>query len=623
MKNLIGTSIGQHEIVAQLGRGGMANVYKAFHPGLSVHRAIKVIRPELADSEGFQDRFQREARAVAALRHPNIVQIHDFGQHDDLFYMIMEFVEGEDLKARMLREGAIRPFSEAVRLIEQIAEALGYAHSQGVVHRDVKPDNVLLNKNGQAILADFGIAKIISSEDAKLTATGTGLGTPAYMAPEQAKGAVDVDEMADLYAVGVVLYEMLTAHLPFHADTPLAVLQRVIYDPVTPPREFTADIPDALQGVVLKAMAKDPARRYPDASALIEAAKQSLAGGEGGAGSMVPPVPVSPPLAPTAAVTEGGTVILSDSTGTAGSGGAAETRPVAEPEGSTVAAEGPAAATTAKSRGPLIAAIAVLALFLILGVGAVFGGLWWFSNRISTAEEKPSDLAAFFDEGAAEAAEFSGSADEEEGSASAAGAEETLEEPESDAVVSENSAETGRPAETGRSPETGRPAEGGPVASAPAETKTAPRSGASTPPQEREQSEAPDPESAGADWRNRRAGSPATTAVTPVQSTAEPSAQYLGRMRFGRAAHGEVEPEEPVEFDIEVKRPTTFYFDIVTANRRAIYTLLGPDGQQIFREEGSDVGPLQLDQPGLYTLRVETDGGVPIQFEVKFAQIGS
>ena len=236
-------------------------MYKVFHEGLAVHRALKVIRPDLAEAAGFTRRFQQEAQAVAGLRHPNIVQMHDFGSHEDLYYMVMELVEGEDLKERITRLGPIRPCSEAVRLTAEVGSALGYAHSKGIVHRDVKPSNVLVNQEGQAILTDFGIAKILSS-DVQLTETGTGIGTPSYMAPEQAKGEVELGPSSDIYALGVMLYEMLTGRVPFIAETPLAVIFQVINDPVPSPRELSNDIPEALQEVLLKAMAKEPDERY-------------------------------------------------------------------------------------------------------------------------------------------------------------------------------------------------------------------------------------------------------------------------------------------------------------------------------------------------------------------------
>lgn len=276
MTHLVGQTIGQYQIVEHLGRGGMADVYKAFHPGLEVYRAFKVIRPEFVAEAGFKERFQREARAVAALRHPNIVQMHDFGVHENLYYMVMEFVEGQNLKTYLARQAPIRPFGEIVPLLEQIAAALSYAHDSGLVHRDVKPANVMLTAEGQIILTDFGIAKMVSGEE-RLTQTGTGIGTPAYMAPEQAEGRPDLGPAADVYSLGIILYEMLTGHVPFTADTPLAVLLKVLSDPAPPPQQLSPDIPNALQGVVLRSVAKDPAQRYPTADALVEAVKMSLA----------------------------------------------------------------------------------------------------------------------------------------------------------------------------------------------------------------------------------------------------------------------------------------------------------------------------------------------------------
>lgn len=275
MADLVGQTIGQYQIIEHLGRGGMADVYKAFHPGLQVYRALKVIRPEFAAEEGFKERFQREARAVAALRHPNIVQMHDFGVHDNLYYMVMEFIEGQNLKTVLARRAPIRPFSEIVPLLAQVAAALNYAHERGLVHRDVKPANIMLTPENQVILTDFGIARMVSGGE-RLTQTGTGIGTPAYMAPEQAEGRADLGPPADIYSLGVILYEMLTGQVPFTADTPLAVLLKVIADPVPPPQQFSPDIPNALQGVALKAIAREPSHRYATAVALVDALKLSL-----------------------------------------------------------------------------------------------------------------------------------------------------------------------------------------------------------------------------------------------------------------------------------------------------------------------------------------------------------
>lgn len=290
--DLTGQSIGPYQIVERLGRGGMADVYKAFHPGLAVYRAIKVIRPEFASEEGFTDRFQREAQAVASMRHPNIVQMHDFGTQDNLYYMVMEFIDGTDLKHHIAERGAIRPFGDALRIVEQIASALNYAHGRGVVHRDIKPANIMLDREGRAILTDFGIARMVAAQE-RLTQTGISMGTPAYMAPEQIE-AHEAGASADIYSLGVILYEMLTGRVPFDADTPLAVLLKVMSEPVPPPRQVAPDIPENLQAAILKATAKDPAQRYATAQAFADALVQSVSTDP----HVVASIPVDTPLKP-------------------------------------------------------------------------------------------------------------------------------------------------------------------------------------------------------------------------------------------------------------------------------------------------------------------------------------
>ncbi len=262
MADLIGQIVGPYQITERLGRGGMAEVYKAFHKDLEVYRAIKFIRPELGMSEDFRTRFLKEAQGVARLQHPNIIGIHDFGASEDRYYMVMELVEGRSLKEILKNDGQMS-IDRSVALVKSVAGALAYAHDAGLIHRDIKPDNIMVDSRGRPVLMDFGIAKLITS-DAKITQTGHLIGTPAYMAPEQSR-ALEVGPATDIYALSVVLFEMLTGHTPFEADTPMAVVLKSLSDPMPMPRSFNAKISEELQGVILKGTAKDMKDRYPSA----------------------------------------------------------------------------------------------------------------------------------------------------------------------------------------------------------------------------------------------------------------------------------------------------------------------------------------------------------------------
>ena len=275
MSDLTGETIGPYRIVGRLGRGGMADVYKAFHTGLEIYRAIKFIRPEFVTEDDFRARFQKEAQGVARLRHHNIVQIHDFGEDDNRFYMVMEFLEGSTLKERLKQRGAL-PVQEAVKLVKEVAGALKYAHDRDLVHRDVKPENIMIDTDGRPVLMDFGIAKLLTTET-QLTQTGMGIGTPAYMAPEQAKG-LDVGPPADIYALTIVLFELLTGQVPFDADTPMAVMLKAINDPLPMPRELNPDISEPLQGVIIKGTAKEPQDRFANISMFLDALELAMAG---------------------------------------------------------------------------------------------------------------------------------------------------------------------------------------------------------------------------------------------------------------------------------------------------------------------------------------------------------
>lgn len=278
MVDLTGRTLGNYRLVERIGRGGMASVYKAYQPSLERHVAVKVIHEQLAaDDETFLKRFQREAKAVASLRHPNIVQVFDFGIEDDVAYMVMEYLEGTSLRAELktlAERGEIMPPQQVLRIFQAVTGALEYAHRQGMVHRDVKPANVMLTSKGDVILTDFGIARIVGGT--QYTATGAVTGTPAYMSPEQGHGERG-NERSDIYALGIMLYEILAGRVPFDADTPLAVLLKHINDPLPLPRQLNPAIPEAVEQVVLKALAKDPDDRYQRAADMGAALAAALA----------------------------------------------------------------------------------------------------------------------------------------------------------------------------------------------------------------------------------------------------------------------------------------------------------------------------------------------------------
>ncbi|MFI5269110.1 MAG: protein kinase, partial [Chloroflexota bacterium] len=264
MKDVIG---GRYEIQRKLGAGGMASVYLAHDPLLSRDVAIKVPRLEdISDGESLGEdrlaRFQSELRAIGQLNHPNVVTIYDGGLDDGTPFLVMEPVDGENL-AQLIRREAPLPPEKAVAIARQVAEALAYAHSQGIVHRDIKPQNVLIDKSGRAKVTDFGIAK---SSDITRTVTGTILGTPSFMAPEVAAGE-PVTPSADIYGLGVVLYQMLTGHVPFEADNAIAAAVRSQREDAQPPSRVSP-VPAWLDEVVLRALARDPGRRYASAADL-------------------------------------------------------------------------------------------------------------------------------------------------------------------------------------------------------------------------------------------------------------------------------------------------------------------------------------------------------------------
>lgn len=276
---LTGTKFGHYEVIEKIGRGGMSEVYKGRHIRLDRTVAIKILPASLAAEADFRNRFEREARAVAALRHPNIVQVYDFGDISGTYYMVMEYIAGKDL-ASIIREQGRLSLDEVCWLLQGVSSALDYAHDLGFVHRDVKPSNVLLqpraltkttkSSGGNAsfssptftpILTDFGIAKMLGGDTAA-TKTGLMVGTLNYMAPEQIRSSGEVDRRADIYALGVMSYQMLTGQLPFRADNPGAAMIAHLQLPPPDPRELLPDLPPTAACAILRALEKEPANRF-------------------------------------------------------------------------------------------------------------------------------------------------------------------------------------------------------------------------------------------------------------------------------------------------------------------------------------------------------------------------
>lgn len=377
---------GRYQIEERLGTGGMATVYKATDPNLKRVVAVKLIHPHLATDPEFVRRFEEEATAVAQLRHPHIVQVYDYNHEGYNYYIVFEFVPGETLQARLrrLNEAGRRLSHEEIHNIAgSMADALAYAHSRNLIHRDVKPANIMLNVYGQAILTDFGIAKIAGG--ATFTATGATIGTAQYMSPEQIKGE-RLDGRSDLYSLGVTMFEMVSGRRPFESDSAMTLMMMHVNDPVPDLRDLRPDTTPALTAVIEQALAKDPNQRFASAADLRAALERAKA---------APPDAIPATIIEEATAVEQAPVVAAAATAAAATAAAATAadatrvdespprKPLRQPQVSgqpPVAGLGepefsPPPPTERKSRLPLYAGIGALALLLLIVAGVIGSSL--------------------------------------------------------------------------------------------------------------------------------------------------------------------------------------------------------------------------------------------------------
>jgi serine/threonine protein kinase len=294
MPDLINKKLGQHRILEEIGRGGMATVYKARDAEHGRHVALKVLHAQLTVDALFVKRFRQEAAAASSLSHPNIVAVYDVGQEAGLYYLVMEYLVGQPL-SQLIEPHTPWPLRRTLRVISQVADALDYAHRQGFIHRDIKPSNIIIGPGDHATLTDFGIAKATSGTT--LTRTGMLIGTPQYMSPEQCLGK-DVDSKSDIYSLGVVLYEMLTGRVPFSADNTPSILYMHVHETMASPAGINPDIPLGVERVAAKALAKQPESRYSIAGEMASALERALA--QEPASEEIPTIPTRPLTRPVA-----------------------------------------------------------------------------------------------------------------------------------------------------------------------------------------------------------------------------------------------------------------------------------------------------------------------------------
>ncbi len=316
--------IGRYRVEGMLGEGGMATVYRAYDPQFSRRVAIKMLASQFANDPQLRRRFVREAQTVAALEHPAIVPVYDYGEQAGQPYLVMRILSGGSLIDRL--ELGTLTLAGAARILERLAPALDFAHGQGVIHRDLKPGNILFDHNGLPYLSDFGIVKVMQGESLDLTGVGLVVGTPLYMSPEQASGSERIDGRSDIYSLGVILYEMLTGKVPFEAETPMATAMKHMLEPPPDILQVRPDLPGGMREVIYRVLAKSPNKRYQTATALVEDLQAAMAG----KALATPPVPMPaaaqaptepldktmiPPIPVSAATTAQPAAISSDPTG--------------------------------------------------------------------------------------------------------------------------------------------------------------------------------------------------------------------------------------------------------------------------------------------------------------------
>ncbi|MGQ9481532.1 MAG: serine/threonine-protein kinase, partial [Chloroflexus sp.] len=273
--SLVGQTIGRFKILSELGRGGMAVVYKAQQTDLDRIVALKILPPGITNDESYIARFRQEARSAARLEHPHIMAIYEVGEVAGYHYIAMKYIQGRTLKQLLQQEGPL-PVARAAQILAQVGEALDYAHRQGIIHRDIKPSNVMITDEGWIYLTDFGLARGTGANNSGLTMAGTVMGTPEYMSPEQAQGLPNIGPPTDIYALGVMLYELLTGVFPFKAETPMAMLAaRLVHAPI-PPRDVRGDLPPAVEDVIMRALARKPEARFTSAAEMVAALRQAV-----------------------------------------------------------------------------------------------------------------------------------------------------------------------------------------------------------------------------------------------------------------------------------------------------------------------------------------------------------